>query len=153
MSNERFKAMDELPDEFFRIQESYLRLALRDLYHVQHLMTEKDKKKVNRKMKKLYNELMKEVKYYQEIEKTSTEREKTMRDNNWKNIVYEFAQFYSDHDNDEYSRPGIFLLADVFIEREEAKDNLYEIMDEYGVEQFKEWAEMAEVELIALREC
>lgn len=69
MSNGRMKGMGELPEVFFRTQESYLRLALRDLYSVQHLMTEKDKKSVNKKMKKLYNELMKKVKHYQEIEK------------------------------------------------------------------------------------
>lgn len=69
MSNKPIKAMNELPEVFFRTEESYLRLALRDLYHVQHHMTEKDKKSVNKKMKKLYNELMKKVKHYQEIEK------------------------------------------------------------------------------------
>lgn len=69
MSNGRMKGMGELPEVFFRTQESYLRLALRDLYSVQHVMTEKDKKSVNKKMKKLYNELMKKVKHYQEIEK------------------------------------------------------------------------------------
>ena len=69
MSNGRMKGMGELPEVFFRTQESYLRLALRDLYSVQHLMTEKDKKSVNKEMKKLYNELMKKVKHYQEIEK------------------------------------------------------------------------------------
>lgn len=76
MSNKPIKAMGELPEVFFRTQESYLRLALRDLYSVQHLMTEKDKKSVNKKMKKLYNELMKKVKHYQEIEKNFKGEEK-----------------------------------------------------------------------------
>ena len=80
MSNKPIKAMGELPEEFFRTQESYLRLALRDLCHAQHLMTEKDKKTVNKRMKKLYNELMKKVRHYQEIEKNfNREGEKNER--------------------------------------------------------------------------
>ena len=76
-----------------------------------------------------------------------------MRDKNWKNMVQEFAEFYRESNKEGYFTPDIFLLAEVFIEREEAKDILYKIMDEYGVDQFQEWAEMAEVELTALRGC
>ena len=75
MSNGRVKAV-VMPDEFFRTEESYLRLALRDLYHVQHIMTEQDKKKVEKKMKKLYNEIMKITYHYQEIEKKFKGEEK-----------------------------------------------------------------------------
>lgn len=71
-----------------------------------------------------------------------------MKDNKWENMVREFAQFYNDSDNDEYSRPDIFILVDDFIERQQVKQTVFEIMEEFGIEQFKEWAEQAEAELI-----
>lgn len=72
-----------------------------------------------------------------------------MRDNHWQNMIYDFAEFYAENDDDEYFRPDIHFLAESFIEQQEAKMALLEIIDEYGLKRFKEWAEQAEAEWIA----